>query len=448
MTKNTLSNIPNTLLSAEYFNSISQALAQAGAYRPTLVVDKQRLDENLNALMSVIQTGFDYRIVAKSLPSVPLLKYIMQRSGSNRLMSFHLPFLLHVVEHLPEADILLGKPMPVAGARQFYQWFESQADSLFVPDQQLHWLVDSVDRLRQYQDLAKDLSCANNNLAAKNVTVNISLELDVGLHRGGFNADTDAGRADLRQALEILHADTRLNLTGLMGYEAHVSKIPSFAGGTTKAFKMAMLSYHACVKQVIEVFGQDVADSLIINAGGSSTYPLYNKSNSQCSFISEIATASALVKPTDFDAQTLTHHKPACFIAAPVLKLVNKPEIPMLKGLSRFLQTIGFLPKQACFIYGGNWLATPCFPADSKRSSIFGHSSNQEMYELKEGHSLKVDDYFFFRPTQSEAVFLQFGEIAVYEEGSIVDWWPIFHDKAVHSKHSDSEQINIEKERT
>lgn len=441
MTKNTL--LSNTLLSAEYFNSISQALTQAGAYRPTLVVDKQRLDENLDALISVIETGFDYRIVAKSLPSVPLLKYIMQRSGSNRLMSFHLPFLLHVVENLPEADILLGKPMPVAGARQFYQWFESQTNSRFVPAQQLHWLVDSVERLRQYQDLAKDLSCANNHC-----TMNISLELDVGLHRGGFNADTDAGRADLRQALDILHADTRLKLTGLMGYEAHVSKIPSFAGGSQKAFKMAMLSYQTCVKQVVEVFGQDATDSLITNAGGSSTYPLYNKSNPQCSFISEIATASALVKPTDFDAHTLTHHKPACFIAAPVLKLVNKPEIPMLKGLSQFLLTIGLLPKQACFIYGGNWLATPCFPADSKRSSIFGHSSNQEMYELKEGHSLKVDDYFFFRPTQSEAVFLQFGEIAVYEEGSIVDWWPIFHDKAVHSKHSDSEQINIEKERT
>ena len=99
----------------------------------------------------------------------------------------------------------------------------------------------------------------------------------------------------------------------------------------------------------------------------------------------------------------------------------------MMKGLSKFLQTIGVLPKQACFIYGGNWLASPCFPADSKRSSVFGHSSNQEMYELKGDHGLKVDDYFFFRPAQSEAVFLQFGEIAVYEEGTIIDWWPIFN---------------------
>ena len=60
----------NTLLSAEYFSQVSKALVQAGAHRPTLVVDKQRLDENLDTLLAVIQTGFDYRIVAKSLPAI------------------------------------------------------------------------------------------------------------------------------------------------------------------------------------------------------------------------------------------------------------------------------------------------------------------------------------------------------------------------------------------
>ena len=34
--------------------------------------------------------------------------------------------------------------------------------------------------------------------------------------------------------------------------------------------------------------------------------------------------------------------------------------------------------------------------------------------------------YVFFRPTQSEAVFLQFGDIAVHEGGSIVEGWPTF----------------------
>jgi len=410
-----------TTLSTEYFHSISQALKDAGAFRPTLVVDKTRLDENLDHLLAVMQRGFEYRIVAKSLPSIPLLKYIMQRSGSNRLMSFHLPFLFHVAKHLPHADVLLGKPMPVAAARQFYQWQHSLDGSSFNPQKQLHWLVDSVERLQQYQALAKELNCS----------LNINLELDVGLHRGGFNADNQNQQSELNHALEILNADKRLVLTGLMGYEAHASKIPKLLGGTDKAFKLAMQSYQASLQQVINTFGQDFCDSLILNAGGSSTYPLYKKSEGQSSFINEIATASALVKPIDFDVHTLEHHKPACFIAAPVLKLVGKPEIPMLKGLSAFLRTVGLLPKQGCFIYGGNWLASPCYPEGSKRANIFGHSSNQEMYELKDNNVIKIDDYLFFRPTQSESVFLQFGEIAVFEEGSIIDWWPIFHSEKI-----------------
>ena len=39
---------------------------------------------------------------------------------------------------------------------------------------------------------------------------------------------------------------------------------------------------------------------------------------------------------------------------------------------------------------------------------------------------LAVGDHVFLRPQQSEFVFLQFGDIAVYEQGRIVDTWPVF----------------------
>lgn len=430
--------IKTTTLSAEYFHRISQALKDAGAFRPTLVIDKAHFDENLKHLMDVIQQGFDYRIVAKSLPSIPLLEYIMKRSGSNRLMSFHLPFLFHVVKHLPHADILLGKPMPVTAAQQFYNWHStlgssSFSSSSFKPAEQLHWLVDSLERLQQYQDLAKNLGCV----------INVNLEINVGLNRGGFINDDE-----FRQSILLLNNNSHLKLTGLMGYEAHVSKLPKLIGGRKKSFTAAMNIYQQCINTITEVIGSEAAAKLIFNAGGSSTYPLYAKTKgdtkSQSDFITEIATASALVKPTDFDVATLEHHKPACFIATPVLKLVTNPEIPMLTGLSSVLRTMGLLPKQACFIYGGNWLASPCFPADSQRSSIFGNSSNQEMYELNDNHTIKVDDYFYFRPSQSEAVLLQFGKIAVYDNGKIIDWWSIFHPETTTVDEEDN-YINTNK---
>ena len=36
------------------------------------------------------------------------------------------------------------------------------------------------------------------------------------------------------------------------------------------------------------------------------------------------------------------------------------------------------------------------------------------------------DDWMFLRPTQSEFVFLQFGDIAVLDGQEIVDHWPVF----------------------
>jgi D-serine deaminase-like pyridoxal phosphate-dependent protein len=39
---------------------------------------------------------------------------------------------------------------------------------------------------------------------------------------------------------------------------------------------------------------------------------------------------------------------------------------------------------------------------------------------------LHADDYVFLRPTQSEAVLLQFGDLLVYDGKEIVERWPTF----------------------
>ncbi len=401
--------------SKEYFPGLSHALARDGAFQPTLVVDKQRLDHNIEQLLAIIEQGFDYRIVAKSLPSLPLLKYIMARTGSCRLMSFHLPFLTHVVEHIPNADILLGKPMPVESVRQFYLWYARHPELKFDPTKQLQWLVDSTERLGQYQLLSDELQ----------IELNINLEIDIGLHRGGFDHD-----AQFTAALSLLQHSPSLHLSGLMGYEPHISKIPAVLGGSEKAFTLAMARYQHYKTLISNMLGADAMSGLTFNAGGSSTYSLYQKPG----LINEIATASALVKPIDFDVDTLDHHLPAAFIATPVLKTVHHPELPMAKGLSKLMRQLGLLPRKACFIYGGNWLAKPCYPEKAKCSSMFGHSSNQEMYDLPQDCELQVDDFMFFRPNQSEAVFLQFGEVAVYELGKIVDWWSVFQPTKLASQ--------------
>lgn len=393
-----------------YYQNLTNALHQAGVCTPTLVIDKERLDRNIDELINVLNRGFDYRIVAKSLPSIPLLQYIMRRTGTHRLMCFHLPFLMHIVENMPAADVLMGKPMPVAAAERFYDWHAAQTSSMcFAPELQLQWLIDNNQRLQQYEALAARL----------NVRLRINLEIDIGLHRGGYQPD-DA----LADALQQIQSSQWLTLSGLMGYEAHITRIPAFLGGPGKALHKAQQTYHQCVDIVRATLGEDIIDGLCLNTGGSTTYPLYEREH--LGVVNELATASALVKPTDFDVFTLEEHLPAAFIAAPVLKTVNHPEIPMASGLSALLRLCGRLPSRAAFIYGGNWLASPCWPLESRRAAILGHSSNQELYELPASSPVQQDDYLFFRPSQSEAVLLQFGAIAVYDQDEIHEWWPVF----------------------
>ncbi len=386
-----------------YFQNLDAALKRAGVGQPVLVIDQQRLDANIAQLKRTLDQGFAFRLVAKSLPSLPLIKHVLTKTESNRLMCFHLPFLKELSEHLSDADILMGKPMTVAGVRGYYLWYREQQGRSFKPEQQLQWLVDSEERLHAYAALAAELD----------VRLRINLEIDVGLHRGGFSCLNA-----FRRAVAFISRSENLFLTGLMGYEAHITKVPLVLGGPKRAEAQSKSRYREFVEALPS--GVDV-DNLCLNAGGSTTYPLYS-SDDVCN---ELATASALLKPSDFDVYTLDLHEPAAFIATPVLKRLQRPQLPMVEKWAELFFRSGLLPTQACFTYGGNWLASPCYPAGVQRVRLFGHSSNQEMYALPESARIETEDFMFFRPHQSEAVMLQFGDLAVYREGSIKEWWPV-----------------------
>ena len=112
--------------------------------RPVMLIDLDRLDHNIDVVMQSVKRGGKHlRLVEKSLPAPGLLTYIAKRAGTQRLMSFHQPFLNHDAVQFPESDILLGKPLPVRSAELFYQSHKGAFD----PSKQLQWLLDTPERL-------------------------------------------------------------------------------------------------------------------------------------------------------------------------------------------------------------------------------------------------------------------------------------------------------------
>jgi D-serine deaminase-like pyridoxal phosphate-dependent protein len=388
-----------------YFSSASQALDAAGLARPTLMIDRARLVENITTLSGHIQGRFDYRIVAKSLPSLPLLKFIMERTGSKRLMLFHQPFVNEVAAHIPEADVLMGKPMPVAAARAFYAQL---APGRFNPAAQLRWLVDTPERVAQYRDLAQELQ----------QDMRLCVELDVGLHRGGVGSDQQ-----LLAMLDLISASPRLQFCGFMGYEPHIVKVP----GDALAYRdKAMAVYSHYIELAKSHLGTDWPADVVLNAGGSPTYQMYNEGEFP---FNELAAGSCLVKPTDFDLPSLADHKPASYIATPVLKSLDTLQVPGI-DLGGLMSAWNPNRKRSFFTYGGYWKAQPESPPGLSLNPLLGRSTNQEMLNGSGSVNLQADDWVFLRPTQSEFVFLQFGDIAVIDQGQITQRWPVFSEES------------------
>lgn len=391
-----------------YFLDVQKALADANIASPTLVIDRARLNTNIDTLVGHLPDGMGYRIVAKSLPSLSLIAHIRARAGTDRLMTFNQPMLSALSEAMPEASQLLGKPLPVQAARNYFDGL-SEADAAAADNVQ--WLIDSGDRLQQYSGLAAGLDR----------TLLLNLELDVGLHRGGFEPG-----ADLQSALEVIRADTNLQFAGFMGYEPHIPALPTTLGWRDKALKGAWNIYQKSLGQAADVFGGDSVRNLTRNAAGSPTYRYYEDTE----IANEISAGSCLVKPTHFDSELLEPHLPASFIATPVIKSLPTTRMPGLEFADGAKRAWDPNYNKTVFIYGGHWLADPVDPPGLEYNSTFGRSSNQEMLNGGPDLEIKADEFVFFRPHQSEAVFLQFGDIAVYEDGKIVDTWPVFEASA------------------
>ena len=135
---------------------------------------------------------------------------------------------------------------------------------------------------------------------------------------------------------------------------------------------------------------------------------------------------SALVKPSDFDAPLLADLQPAAWIATPVLKVQGFRAPDGVEALGQLAQSWDPNQRTAHFIHGGHWLAHPESPEGLQASPLIGPSSNQQLFLGSGRQGLQPDDLIFFRPTQSEAVLQQFGDIAVVEGDRVVAMWPVF----------------------
>lgn len=388
-------------LDATYFGALSHALDAAGECSPRLVVDAARLDANARKIADGAAPK-NLRLVDKSLPAAGLLRRIAAVTGAQDVMSFHWPYMIQTAQSFPDAVILAGKPLPAAAARKVLAALSDHMDDAV---RRIVWLVDSEARVRDYAAAARALG----------VRLSVSIEIDIGMRRGGA-ADMKAFRGALQS---VLDASDALKFVGLMGYDAHVAKAGKALRRPAAAHNKAVARYRAFLDSVT-AHGLR-ADDLMLNGAGSPTFGLHDETSP----LNDVSIGSAFAKPSDFDLPGLEELEPAAFIATPILKRSAGVRIPYLEWAPAWL----FGARDTLFVYSGRWMAAPVWPEGMAESKLYGLSSNQQMMTIPKSAPVNAGDWAFLRPTQSEAVLAQFGDIRVYEDGRIAERWPVYREE-------------------
>jgi len=385
-----------------YFQKLSAALRAAGVAQASLVIDLPRLRANLSAIGSHrAKTGMALRAVLKSLPCLALMDEVAKAWQSQRVMAFNAAQTLQLLQARPQANVLLGKPLPAAAAAQLLQALPAEIGA------GIEWLIDTPERLAQYREVARQ----------RGQVLRVNFEIDVGLHRGGFE-----DQALLGQALASLKSDPSLRWSGLMGYDAHVAALPDALGMRETAWATAQARYQQAWQIAGEALGPQPREALTLNTAGSPTFRLHEGK----SVPNEVSVGSAALLPLDFEKPLLADLRAAAFIATPVLKRLETFRLPEgATWLSRLAQGWDRNQARGYAIHGGHWLAEPASPAGLAASGLYGSSSNQQVMVSSGRVDLRPDDLVFLRPRQSEALLLQFGDLLVFDGEQIAARWPV-----------------------
>ena len=408
--------------SDDFFRKISAELKEKATGVAVAVIDLDRLDANIDAVRNRVRPPFRLRIVEKSLPSLELLDQVLSRAQTNRLMAFHAQRVPQILKYFKaktgrdcSLDILFGKPIPVRSA-----------EALLVEHPESHlcvtWLIDSNRRLQDYLILARRLE----------LPLQLSLEIDVGIRRGGFDQIKD-----FEEALRVIQRESELlHFAGLMGYDGHVPKTPSFLGwggldAHRRTLKRVVLSYRDFYAKAREVLNPQVStwDHLVFNSGGSRTYALY-EAIGDFKPINDLALGSGFVMPSDFSDDTLSAHQPALWLASPILKKLKTRPLPFLEPVWGLISRLLPQVEQGYVLYGGGYFSKMVAPSTVRPSWFYGLDgknilSNQTLVNSRADAGLEEGDFVFFEPREGDALSL-FQTIYCVRAGRIVDQWKPF----------------------
>jgi len=414
---------PNVASDDARFIAWNDALRANAGGRESALVDLDAIDHNLKLVGATLGSNIALRFVAKSLPSLQLLEYMMVTACTNRVMAFSEGMVRDLLCRFgSDVDILLGRPETVDAAARTFNTLDAHSSGGVNPAGGVRWLVDTADRMQQYADLATE----------RGERINIAVEIDVGLRRGGARNDEE-----LVAMLAVIDESPLLQLTGFMGYDGQVPFAPEGAD-ETRELRSVQQRYAAFVAAGRSAYPSLFEGPLVYNSGGSRTYHYYTDELETP--VNEVAMGSAFFYPSNFSNLPEKDLRHASFLATPVLKRIDPAEAPFAPGFLprlaennpdyevQFVVVAGSFPGDQVYPEGlvvNPVTASAAGEEDNPIGGVVNLLPNQAEWLGARTLPLQVGDFIFYHPWEGDGV-RWLSRLDVFRGGELVDQWTTF----------------------
>lgn len=404
----------------------NQELLEKSPGRDVALLDLDALDHNIDQVRARLGRQFQLRIVTKSLPSIPLIRYILRRAQTNRIMAFSEGLLTAILEEFGDSvDILLGRPMPVESARRVL--------SARPAARHVHWLVDTRERMTAYAALARSI----------HARLCVAVEIDVGLRRGGA-----LDVAALNEILQVVAANEDcLRFVGFMGYDGHVPAAPEFGLDPDAEFAAVHARYAEFVRAGARAFPNLFSGDRVYNSGGSRTYARYGEQLTSTP-VNDVALGSAFLTPSNFsDLKSLTHI-PASFLASPVLKRIQPAEVPFVLGYLPSLAESNPSLQVAFYMVGASFPGDIIAPEGLVQNPFIPGAGvvrnllpNQMLMNGAASLPLSVGDFVFHQTWEGDGL-AWLDSVLLLRGGAIVGEWDTFREGPARKRQPGPDRIS------
>ena len=398
------------------FQAWNGALREAAAGRESAFVDLDAVDHNLRLIGEGLSAKIGLRLCAKSLPSLQLLEYIMVAACTNRIMAFSEGMVRDLLLRFgSDVDILLGRPATADALARTFATLDKHGEGP-NPAGGVRWLVDTTASMNRFAAFA----------AERDEQIHVSVELDVGLHRGGAR-----NVEQLLAMLKIIDDSRHLNFSGFMGYEGHVPFVSLDVSSPAEEFVAVQQRYTNFVDASREAYPALFERPLVFNSGGSRTYHYYTDELETA--VNEVALGSAFFYPGNFHNLPEKALRTATFFATPVLRRLDPAELyPDPDYLPRLAASRPELEVWYVMVSGGfpgdlhypkGLVSSPTSAGDPGR--IVNMMPNQGRWLGARDLPLAIGDFIFYQPWEADAV-RWLAYLDVFRGGELVDQWPTF----------------------